>query len=187
MNIFPDEVNQVIDDAVRQYPDDIDTAVDVAVEDIMSLPCFKNIRNDLFRSAIRSLIHDKRHSINVSIKHAASKYGGPAKVKYASSEAVNRVSASCYDYSIGSRSLGSMTGVELLEVRESELAIAKGHQVNATLCERLSKIVPPEKTVRESVTEKKLWQIFQNLGLKVTESKPAPKTARVPEVVAGRA
>lgn len=181
MNTFPDEVMNAVDDATRQFPDDIDEAVDCAVTNIRDLECFPDIQDMLVRNAIRGMVHDSRHKTNIAIKQDACEYGGPAKVKYAGNETVNRVAASCYDYSIGSKSLGSCGLDDLVKLKLQEENVAHGHQVNAMLCDRLIKLVPPGKTVREVVKENRLKAIFKDVGAVLPEPKAAKAKAAKPK------
>lgn len=157
---FEERRSMFIDDiagqAAEKFPEDIDRATDQAEREFWKHPEHDEWIRRLVRDQLRSLIHGWRHIRNTQKKKSAGGYGGPAKVNKACNSVANASRDSFFSYCIAGTTLGSMTGIELKRTAESERAMSNGHLFNATLCEELAKVVPDEKTVKESVSEKKL-------------------------------
>jgi len=105
-------------------------------------------------------VHDARHQSNRQLKRDTGFYGQPAKVVESDSLNIRATSEAIYDLYIAGRTLGTLLGKELPGVALLERETGNGHLANAALCERLAKIVPQEKTVREAVSSKKCMVIW---------------------------
>jgi hypothetical protein len=156
-----DDIQSISKAAAERHPDDIEKAVDDAVERIRKLKEFPKLVDELVRSAVRHVVSDCRHTANVAMKLAAGEYGGPAKVT--AGKATDRVAQNYYAYFIGGRTLGSITGDELEDIAASEANRAKGHEFNSRLCLRLKPFVAKGKTVRECVKPAKLASLFKDI------------------------
>jgi hypothetical protein len=162
VNEIPRPVLDIIDRAATRYGDDIPKAVTAAEKAIRKLPDFAELAGMFVRHAVQEMLYDSRHKTNTATRKAEGKYGGPGKVVAGASDAVGRAAESVYLYFIGGKTLGALRGDELPLIAESESAKATGHEFNARLCERLRPLVKDNKTVRESVSERKLRQIFHD-------------------------
>lgn len=162
MESFPESIQQIVAECAAKYKNDIDKAVDQAVSQVQALDDYEDFVDLLVRTAVRGKITDFRHSVSTAIKRAAGEYGGPAKVGTDLS-AVNAVARGVFDYFIGGRTLGTITGEELKQIRDSEAEKATGHLFNAGLCEALIPLVQEGKTVRECVAESKVRRIFKTI------------------------
>ena len=154
----PEVVQRIARRYAEKYPNDIDKAVDMAVVATQKIKSYPKLVDGLVRSALRSYIHDVRHSNNESIRQ-----GAMPKVISGDSPALERVMMGAYLYSIGGRSLGDIRGEELLDIAEAEEKRAHGHNFNARLCRRLAAIVAETATVQESIPENKLTKIFREV------------------------
>jgi hypothetical protein len=121
----------------------------------------------LVRSAIQELIYDTRHRANVATKKAAGGYGGLPTVLVGVSESILAAHRSVYDLYIAGRTIGVVCGSELSNLAEVERNAGDGHYVNAELLASLSSIVPSSKTVRESVSERRLMGLLKKAQDKV--------------------
>jgi len=110
---------------------------------------------------LRDLVHDARHQSNRQLKRDTGFYGQPAKVVESDSLNIRTASEAIYDLYIAGRTLGTLLGKELPGVALMERETGNGHLANAALCERLAKIVPQEKTVREAVSSKRCMAIWR--------------------------
>jgi hypothetical protein len=121
---------------------------------------FPSLVEVLFGVATAELIYEQRHSINIATKRANGDYGKPGKTIVGESKTIQ----SMYErFFFGGQCLGDILGERLSGLAESEEAQAHGHGLNAALLNRLSKIVPEDKTVRQAVTEKKLRQLWNQV------------------------
>lgn len=163
---FPSELVEVIERVAQQYSGDIPAAVEQAEKEIVKLPCYKQTVTMLVRRAIMELIYGARHKTNVAIKRDTGYYEETAKQKVGLDETgvINRVYKSVYDYCIGAKTLGYLTGKELPELASKERNQASGHLFNAALLDWLqSQGVTGDKKVREVVGERKLRATFDRL------------------------
>ena len=161
--IFPKTVHEIVKRIAQEKGDNIDEATKEAEAEIRKLPDFKKIVDKLVTCAVKELIYDARHMINVRIKKELGGYDAAPKVISGKSGSVNRAARSWYNLRIGSSLLGNIMGHELAGLAKAEQARAKGHSFNAKLCSALDKIVPDMRQVREAVTETKLRQLVARL------------------------
>lgn len=157
-----DDLQAIASEEAKKHSDDIDAAVDAAMRRLCKLPNYTDLVDNLVRSAVRHVVSDARHTMNVAMRRSNSEYGGPAKVVAGS--AVNRVASDYYAYYIGGRTLGTIKGEELTDIAASESERANGHDFNARLCRSLAPLVPKDKTVRQCVKPGKLRTIFEGLN-----------------------
>lgn len=159
--LFPDSVYAVIQEEADKHKEDIRAAVDAAMARIVKLPEYDSIVQDLVRKAIHKLVYDYRHQCVRETKGKEPMYSVQPRIVVGRSAAVHRVERSYYDIFVCGKTLGSMLGKELLPAAEHERRIGQGHLVNARLLERLSKIVPEDKTVRNSVSERRIKHLLK--------------------------
>lgn len=169
--MFEQNFKQIIMEAAEAHPDDVDAAVDASLPKLARLPEWEEYKKQLVRSAVSDLIHVYRHRENVEQRKGTGVYGGAAKVTRGRASAAIAREKSLYDYFIGGKHLGSVTGEELGAIAEVESAKAATHNFHVRLCSALSRIVPKEKTVREVVTERRLKTIWESaIGTKQRKS-----------------
>lgn len=166
-----EEIRSLAREAASKHGDDIDKALDVAEAAIKKHPDYRTYVRKLVRESIREMIHDCRHRTNQSIRAGIGAYGRPPKVNYGNSKTASVVHQTCYDYCINGTLLVLMTGDDLRSTAVSERLISDGHIFNAVLCEELAKIVPADKTVKQSPAFKKLSSIFERVKNKVELTK----------------
>ena len=160
---FPENVRSIVKKATAKHLADIQKATSEAEKQIRKLKEFDGLANLLVTSAVQEMVYDIRHQMNTEIKNQEGREGGKTKVK-SSSDAVKAVYESSYfNLFIGGSILGMLTGGELVDVASSERAIAAGYTFNADLALELSRIVPEDKTVRQSVSSKKLDAIAKRI------------------------
>ena len=173
MNIYlekiPDDVIEAVREADAQHPDDIKEAVRQAIFAVRDLPGYLDFSRSLVDKAIQELIYDARHKADVAMKREAGYYGKPGKT-YGLGASVAKVYSSVYAYRIAGTTLGLLRGEQLPSIAASEDRIAEGHRFNAELCRWLRTVTPDDKTVQESVSEKKLRQTFNRLYKKFEEA-----------------
>lgn len=158
----PENVLPLVEAAVKANPTDIEKAAHDAAKKIKKLPEFPEIMAQLFQNAVREIVYDVRHAMNVRTKRQAGYYGQEAKVNRVS-DGVLRSYESVYSYYIGGTVLGDIKGEALRGIAENERAIAVGHTFNAKLCEWLAEQVPEDKAVREVIPEKCLRKEFDRI------------------------
>jgi hypothetical protein len=140
---------------------DIDKAVKNTRKRAEKLKEWDGWVSDLLDKAIRRMVQDIRHQVDVEIRKAAGKYGGAAQVTISS--ATSGAAANIFHYMIAGRTLGMVMGSELAGIAEAEAGRANGAMFNAKLCDALRPLVPADKRVQEAVTQAKLQQIFAEL------------------------
>ena len=179
--IYPDSVLAICNRSIDGRPD-VRKAIDWAARAIRGLPEYETFVSQLVYGAIENCVYEARHKANCAMRQQLGDYSKPPKVVSGSDEAVARVAAAVYTYRIAGTVLGLLTGAELPALADTEAARAGGHAFNAALCRRLAQIVPEKKTVRDSISEKKLREIFQSVqageATSVTELTPACKKRR---------
>ncbi len=157
---LPASVTKIVKDAVAANPGDIPAAIDASVAGVRNLPEYPDIIEALTRNAVSFLVYQSRHAVNVELKKQAGGYGGPAKVA-AASDAVRDAYRSYFDYTIGKRTLGLLTGLELDAVADQEGNIANGHLFNVELCRLVRAKVNDDEVVKDVLKEKRLAAIFK--------------------------
>lgn len=161
---FPQHVTDITKECAAKHGMDAKEATKCAIGKIRKLPDYGDLVEMLIEHAVLELVYDARHRSNIAMRAAAGQYGTPAKVQSSQSSAIQRVAESLYLYAIGGTVLGNITGEQLPQLAATEAAIAEGHEFNARLCLRLSKLVPKNKVVRDCVSERRLRNIFKELG-----------------------
>lgn len=159
---YPESFLDIIETTVKEYPSDIDRATEEAEKKIRALPEFAGFVDALVRSAVRELVYDQRHIVNVRTKKQAGYYGGQTKLNR-SANGVLAAYESVYQYHIAGTVLGEILGEDLSDIAANERAIASGHTFNADLCEWLAGLVPEGKKVHQAITEKKLRKEFNRI------------------------
>lgn len=149
---------EIINEEVDAAPDSVETVIDHVLSRAKRRKDFGEWSGDLIRKGVSRLVYDVRHERNVAMRRQHGDYGTEAKVT--AGDATARVAGSVYLYMIAGKSLGSVTGDELVDVADGEAARADGHQFNVRLCRELAKSVKGEATVRQRVSEAKLKVIF---------------------------
>jgi hypothetical protein len=167
---LPDNVRRLVEGVADRNPADIEAAVEEAVLAVRGLPEYPELVDGLVRHSVQQAVYDARHVSNVRIKRQSGYYGKEAKVVSGASESVREVYKSVYLYSIGATTLGRLRGEELPALAESERSVARGHEFNAELCAKLAGMVPKDRTVEETVPEKKLAALFDRLKRRFAEA-----------------
>lgn len=167
----PEALLDMVKHAVSAHPDDIEDALNYLVNAWGRCPARRTWAEELETRALRSMIHDHRHSLMVQLRRAHGAYGQAAKVSL-STGAANRVAETMLldSYSISGHVLGNILGDDLDGLARGEQEKAEGSLFNARLCSKLSSIVPKGKMVREFVSEKRLRKLFSDLGRKDIEA-----------------
>ena len=159
---FTPDMQYEIDRADAMNPGDPAAATMQAEAAIRALPEFAASVDAMVTDTIRAGIYAARHRANVAIKRASGQYGQAAIVDNAS-PVVARVYESVYQYRIGGRTLGTLSGAELIDVANREAATADGHRFNAELCKWLAERVPPDKLAKDVVSEAVVAKEFERL------------------------
>lgn len=159
---YETEVLEIIRRAAARHANDIEKAAEVAERDIRRLPNFNELVEQLVKTAILRLVHLARASANVTIRRAS---GGNPRVIVGDSEELRQIADECIylNYCIGSQTLGMLTGAELVEVADSEEAVAEGHLFNVKLARYLKRLVPDDKRVKDVISETRMATIFRKL------------------------
>ena len=162
---YPKSVVKIIVRCRNKYGTDIDQGVRKAVAAIKALPEFDELADQFLTTAVRKLLDDSRHQANEERRRNEGAYDIAAKVIPGTSKIVGDTlrASSLYSHYIGSTMLGHVYGRDLKGIASSESARASGHEFNATLCLKLSRIVPANKQVRQAVSEKKLRALFYSI------------------------
>lgn len=158
--MYPKPVVDAVEAAVKKYPNSIDEAAEAAEIAIRKLSTFEDVVSQLITSAVRDIVYDVRHVNNVKTKRQTGRYDTVPRTNVATSESVQEVYRSVYDYAIAGMTLGSLSGEDLDKVAASETAIAEGHRFNASLCVELRKKVKDGQQVREVFKEEALRRLF---------------------------
>lgn len=153
-------IYDIIREADEKNPDDIPAGVAYASKKLREEPDFQSWVESFVTHSIQEMIYDVRHQKSQQIKAQAGGYVAPTKVS-SSSKTTNVVLAEVYQYRIAGRTLGLLLGSELTEIAANQSEIAEGFLFNARLCERLSRLVPEDKTVKDAVPERKLRDLFK--------------------------
>ena len=157
-----ERLQKLVDSAVDKHPDSIEDAIESVLKKAGKVAWFEKLKEELLRRAIAKLIHDTRHGINVTMRKASGEYGGQAKVIAGAVSA--RIAQGAMAYMIAGKTLGALTGEELLATADSESEKASGHQFNVRLCRELSKTVKGESTVGQKYTVKRLQALFEKVN-----------------------
>lgn len=156
-----ERLQTLVDSAVDTHPDSIEDAIEAVLKKANRVAWFEKLKDELIRRAIAKLIHDTRHQINVAMRSASGEYGGPATVT--AGAASGRIAQGVMAYLIAGKTLGMLTGDELVETADSESERASGHQFNVRLCRELAKTVKGANTVGQKFSLAKLAAVFDRV------------------------
>ena len=158
---LPESVIDIVQQMTDRYPSNIEKGVTMSLRRIKKLPEYEAICEELITEAVRGRLHDARHKNNEGIRREA--YGDVRpKVLVGRDSDVNALELRSYfNYAIAGKALGDLTREELQTTAETEARIASGHLFNVRLCNALEPRVSKGKTVRQSIKETELQQVFQ--------------------------
>lgn len=175
---YPESVAKIVSAAVAKHRDDIDRAIETAKGRICLLPEYPELLDKLLIDAVRYLVLNKRHSLNIAMNRAAGVYSQATGAKDVS--ALNRAAAEAvnyFNYYIAGRTLGDLTGAELPEIADAEREKGVGCFRNESILRALVPLVKGDKTVRQSVKPKQLEAIFQRVHSEDVAKPNQSKTA----------
>lgn len=158
-------VRGAVSAAVRANMGDVTAAKAAALVAVRALDEYPQYVDELVQAAVGGMVHDLRHSLNVSLA-AQMRAGNPAqgvpgaKVVMLGAASVGQVYKSVYGHAIAGRTLGDLTADDLTKLRDDEAKRAKGHQFNSDLCDWCLKRVKPGQTVKEAIPEKDLERAY---------------------------
>ncbi len=161
---LPESILNAVSKGAKMHPDSVKKATDHANKACEKLPEFVEWRDNLVWCALQDQVHEARHTMNRQVRNEQGCYGGPAKVVSGASKAVDAAARSVYLYHIAGKTLGNLFGEDLLNLSKTQHETAKGYTFNGRLLEKLHRLVPKTKQVREAVTEKRLKALFQEVG-----------------------
>ncbi len=157
-----ERLQKLVDEAVDKHLDSIEDATEAVLKKTGRVAWFEKLKDELTRRAIAGMIHDTRHRINVAMRTASGDYGGPATVT--AGAASGRIAQGVMAYLIGGKTLGMLTGDELVNTADAEAERASGHQFNARLCRELARTVKGDTLVRQKFSVKKLQVVFDKVS-----------------------
>jgi hypothetical protein len=174
--------------AADKFPDDIPRATRYALQLFKRLPEYEEWCEGLPLGMAQDIVHEARGHHNREIKRqsrreeeeavaacasstGAATNGGSTRprpeprprINVAESQGVRSTYIAYMTKLIAGRTVGSLYGRELEGIAMSEHAIARGHEFNARLMQRLKPLVPDNRTVRESISEEKLAAIWKDV------------------------
>lgn len=158
-----ERLQALVNDAVETNPDSIDDAIDEVLKKAGKVAWFVNLADKLVRQAIRGLIQDRRHLLNVAMRGKAGQYGGKSNIDSGAMERVGKLVHGYMSYMIAGKTLAKLTGDELLATADSEAEKATGHEFNVLLCRKLAEKVKGDKIVAECFTVKTLAKVFESV------------------------
>jgi hypothetical protein len=161
---FPEDVHDLIAQAVAEHPNDIPAAVEEAERRLRALPDFADLVAQLITQAVQDLVYQRRGMLNVALRREAGDYDTKPRTKLADSPDTLAVWDNVYNYFIDGRTLGDLRGNELQDIEASERNVARGHEFNAELCRWLREQgVVDDRRVKDVVSERKLRTAFRRL------------------------
>ncbi len=158
-------IREIVSAEAKKHPQSIESATEAAMLRIRKLPQYAEFVESLAERAVREMISVYRHATNVAIKNDEGAYGGPAKV-VAGKATAEVMACVYYEYRIGGTILGMVMGKELPGLAELEESKVEGHRFRAMLCRELIAKVPPDKRVKQCLTNRQLGAIFNRLQKK---------------------
>lgn len=176
---YPESVSKIVSTSVAKYRDDIDKAIDQAKGRICLLPEYDELLDQLLTDAVRYLVLNKRHTLNIAVNRAAGVYSQSTAPKDVS--ALNRAATEAvnyFNYFIAGRTLGDVSGVELPDLADGEHEKGVGCFRNESILRALVPLVKGDKTVRQAVKPKQLEAIFQRVHSSVVDPQPKRGEAR---------
>lgn len=173
---YPKDVTAICKLMAKKYGNDIDKAVASAEKAIRELPDFDDFVHLLITLAIRELISDARHHENLRTRKVtgADVERCTPKTTVGTSRSVIKASQSIYEYNIGGKLLGWMTGEEVNAAMQTQLSISNGHRVNYVMLSLIDGKVPAGKKVKDVFSQKQLINIRRKAESSV---KSLPKLA----------
>ena len=167
MTVFSKEVHEIAKECAEEYLNDIQLATEEACRGIKELDNYEEIIEGLLLMAVKELIYRERQTILRTIKKSVGKYDSVPKISIGKSGAVRKIYQSIYNMTIGGKTLGVMTGDEVLATALQERNQGNGKLVNATFLEKLGRIVPSNRTVKQSVPESKVRELFREARVEI--------------------
>lgn len=175
---YPESVAKIVSNAVSRYRDDCERATEFAKARICLLPEYQELVDGMITDAVRHLVNDKRHNLNVAINRAAGAYSKPTEqADVTALNAAASASVNYFNYFIAGRTLGDLSGAELPELADIEHEKGIGCFRNESILRALAPLVKGDKTVREAVKPKQLEAIFLRVHSAVSELKPTLASA----------
>lgn len=164
---FPPSVLEIIASRARANLENVDIAVDEALEGIKQLPEYKQLVEGLLRRGVRDQVYEIRHQDNRRLKNELGVYATQKVSKVAAySASVAAAHRSVFDHCIDGRTLGSLYGRDIPELINSISRRMRGEQFNVNILLWLKNKVPQDKTVREAVDEDRLAKVYVELRTK---------------------
>lgn len=188
MHKVPEHINDIVVDACKKFPRDIDSAVDWAMTRIEALG--EADKKLLITIAVRSLINDARHAYNTEVKRRGDFYGGTAKVGASKNgrATVNRIwknaELSYLGIKIRGVMLGDLTGAQLRDEADAAQRKVTSWTFNARLCLFLADRVPEHKRVRDVFSDRQLGKHYERLKKEVEEETGGVGASETEAVVA---
>jgi hypothetical protein len=159
-------LQKLVDAAVDAYPDDIAKATESVLKAAKRKAWFADLVDELLRRAVMTLIHATRHERNKEIRKAHGDYSNAAEMTEgtrAAREKVGQIARGVMAYMIAGKTLGVMTGADLVATAGAESERASGHTFNAKLCRKLAKTVKGETMVKQKFSLAKLASLFESV------------------------
>lgn len=170
MSALTDEMKAIIRSETERKINDVEKAITESVKKIQCCVGYNTWVDELVESAVRvmvqSEVYDIRHKSNVELRRGEF-YGGPPKVNVGTSPSVKQVYRDYLSYQIAGRTLGALLGEELAPLAMRERNTSKTHELLASVLERLSKIVPSKKQVKEVVDARRMARIWKSMETKL--------------------
>ena len=158
-----ERLQALVNDAVETNPDSIDDAIDEVLKKAGKAAWFVKLAEDLITRAVRGMIQDRRHMLNVVMRGKAGQYGGKSNIDSGAMERVGKLVHGYMSYMIAGKTLAKLTGDELLATADSEAEKASGHEFNVLLCRKLAEKVKGDKMVADCFTVKTLAKVFESV------------------------
>ena len=120
-------------------------------------------------AAVKELIYDARHIRNLAISKSITRPKEETRQKVQITSKVIEAANSIYNYSIGGRLLGVMTGDEVLESMDEQRALATGQLTTFYFLQVISVKVTGDRVVRETLTERQLENALKKAAAKAAK------------------
>lgn len=177
-NEIPEELLEIAIKANKKFPNDIRKSTDAALREIEALEDYESeLQPILIWRGVRESIYTARDKINDQIRKQATCRDRPVmdctpKTKGFKSTIAKAAHTSIYLKNVAGRTLGFLTGKELPDLVMTAKNISKGWATDAKFLQSLIGKVPDDKTVRESIAERELDNLYREaLGVE-----PIPDT-----------
>lgn len=161
------DVREIVVKAVVKFSD-AQEAIDEVLERIRNLPHFPALVDDMIRVAVQDYVFRVRHENNRAMrKQSRNESGRCRRRKATQADASRTVQRMCrYNLFIDGHTLGDLRGEQLQPLADRQREQIAGLQFHVELLERLAKIVPPDRTVRQAVPLAKLNRIWKEIEKK---------------------